>query len=170
MPREILVEDVQENIDTNNQIYIFEAELNRLQDLVENYKNYTKDGITYDISRRYTELLQGRTDFQNDDDYRYSVETLNILIQLINKIVREDNQFSDGEKKNFATIKDFFQSKVAEFNRVATERGYYLPRTQGGNFLKKKTKNKKNTRTRKLGRSRKTRKVRKSRKSKKSRK
>jgi hypothetical protein len=38
-------------------------------------------------------------------------------------------------------MKDFFQSKVAEFNRVATERGYYLPRTQGGNFLKKKTKN-----------------------------
>ena len=67
-------------------------------------------------------------------------------------------------------MKDFFQSKVAEFNRVATERGYHLPRTQGGNFLKKKTKNKKNTRAIKLGRSRKTRKTRKGRKGRKSRK
>lgn len=166
------LQDPPEIIDTNNNQVdgTFQAHLDRLQDLLENYKSYEKMSVTNEIDMLYNRIQQRDHDFQNEDDYHYQVGTISIVIQLINKIVREDNQFSDGEKKKFATMKDFFQSKVAEFNRVATERGYYLPRTQGGNFLKKKTKNKKNTRAIKLGRSRKTRKGRKGRKGRKSRK
>jgi hypothetical protein len=165
MPREILeYDDVQENIDTGLDTHGDEIDgLERLELMLQNYKDYTKEYITDEINVRYTELLQGRTDFQNEIGYQDSVYGLRILIRLINKILEEDNQFNDSEKKNFATIKDFFQSKVAEFNRVATERGYYLPRTQGG-FRKSKKKVRKNTRTKKSRKSRKARKARKSRK------